>query len=100
MNPFDDEARRLSASGKKIQAIKLVPERTGIGLAEAKAYVEALDAGQVPTVSSPGRFPTPTISAAPITPQSQARSGGVPILWVIVLVIGAVLITIAVMSSR
>ena len=98
MNPFDEEARRLSASGKKIQAIKLVRQQTGIGLAEAKAYVEALDAGHVPNVSSPGRFPTPTISSAPITPQSQARSGGMPILWVVVLVIAAVLITIAVMS--
>lgn len=35
-------ARRLLDSGKNIQAIKLVREETGMGLREAKEYVERL----------------------------------------------------------
>ena len=37
------KARALSLAGKKIQAIKLVREHTGMGLAEAKDAVEALE---------------------------------------------------------
>ncbi|MBA3269051.1 MAG: ribosomal protein L7/L12 [Acidobacteria bacterium] len=40
-----DEAARLARAGRKIDAIKLVRERGGLGLKEAKAYVEALDRG-------------------------------------------------------
>ena len=36
----NDEARRLLHAGKLIEAIKLVRERTGMGLKEAKDYVE------------------------------------------------------------
>ncbi len=35
-----DDIRALSAAGQKIEAIKLYRERTGVGLAEAKAAVE------------------------------------------------------------
>jgi ribosomal protein L7/L12 len=38
----DDELRALVARGHKIQAIKQVRDATGLGLAEAKAYVEGL----------------------------------------------------------
>jgi ribosomal protein L7/L12 len=38
----DRDLRVLLASGQKIQAIKLVRELTGIGLKEAKDYVESL----------------------------------------------------------
>ena len=38
----DDEARRLVAAGSKIEAIKLVRESNGLGLKEAKDYVERL----------------------------------------------------------
>ncbi len=38
----DEEIRDLLAHGKKIQAIKRVRELTGMGLKEAKDYVEAL----------------------------------------------------------
>jgi ribosomal protein L7/L12 len=52
--PLSDElnaaARALVSQGKKIHAIKLVHERSGIGLKEAKDYVDALEAGDVPTV--------------------------------------------------
>lgn len=37
-----DEVRALVAEGKKIEAIKLVRERTGLGLADAKEFVERL----------------------------------------------------------
>ena len=38
---LDDEVRALMAKGEKIAAIKLVRERTGMGLAEAKGWVES-----------------------------------------------------------
>ena len=42
---FEDEIRELLASGNKIAAVKRYREETGVGLAEAKAAVEALEAG-------------------------------------------------------
>lgn len=42
-DPLNDEALRVLASEGKIQAIKCVREKKGLGLAEAKAYVEALE---------------------------------------------------------
>ncbi len=42
---FEDEIRELLASGNKIAAIKRYREETGVGLAEAKAAVESLEAG-------------------------------------------------------
>lgn len=47
---FESELRSLLSSGRKIEAIKLYRERTGVGLAEAKSAVEAL---QVQPVDSP-----------------------------------------------
>ena len=38
-----DECRRLSDNGQKIEAIKVLREATGLGLAEAKQVVESLD---------------------------------------------------------
>src|SRR5688500_1342730 len=38
-----DEARRLSDSGQKIEAIKHLREETGLGLTEAKEIVDSLD---------------------------------------------------------
>src|SRR5688500_20284125 len=45
MNPdaIRSEVERLARAGKKIDAIKLVRERAGLGLKEAKEFVEALD---------------------------------------------------------
>ncbi|WP_212743062.1 ribosomal protein L7/L12 [Sphingopyxis sp. 2PD] len=39
----NDEIRALIRADRKIEAIKLVRERTGLGLAEAKDAVEALE---------------------------------------------------------
>ncbi len=52
-----DEVRVLVAQGNKIAAIKLVREQTGMGLKEAKDYVEALPAT--------GPIAPPVGSAAP-----------------------------------
>jgi hypothetical protein len=42
------QAYALASQGKKIHAIKLVRQHTGLGLKEAKAYVDALAAGRNP----------------------------------------------------
>ena len=42
------EATRLLNGDGKIEAIKFVREKKGLGLAQAKAYVEALSAGTNP----------------------------------------------------
>lgn len=39
----NDEIRALLRQDRKIEAIKLIRERTGLGLAEAKDAVEALE---------------------------------------------------------
>lgn len=46
------EVARLARGGNKIEAIKLYREVTGVGLAEAKAAVEAMEAGQSVSFSS------------------------------------------------
>ncbi len=38
-----DEVHRLSASGQKIEAIKLLREATGLGLTEAKGVVDSIE---------------------------------------------------------
>ncbi|MBL9078428.1 MAG: ribosomal protein L7/L12 [Planctomycetes bacterium] len=46
---MDDAARRIGewiAAGKKIDAIKELREASGLGLAEAKAIVDAVEAGR------------------------------------------------------
>jgi ribosomal protein L7/L12 len=40
--PLDHHVRKLVAEGNKIEAIKAVREHTGLGLKEAKDYVEAI----------------------------------------------------------
>lgn len=42
MSPSDQELRQLVLAGKKIEAIKLHRQRTGMGLKESKEYVEGL----------------------------------------------------------
>ena len=38
-----DEVRRLTDAGRKIEAIKVLREATGLGLTEAKEIVDSLD---------------------------------------------------------
>lgn len=42
LSPLDHHVRKLAADGDKIEAIKAVREHTGLGLKEAKDYVEAI----------------------------------------------------------
>jgi len=51
---LDEQLRDLLARGEKIEAIKLYREATGAGLAEAKQYVERLEAGQAAGGPPPG----------------------------------------------
>jgi len=39
---WEQEARALVAAGRKIEAIKLCRQRTGAGLAEAKAMIDTM----------------------------------------------------------
>ena len=64
------EVAQLVAAHKKIDAIKLVRQRTGAGLREAKDYVDAIEAGRAPQ-------PLPVRSIVPVVPaQPGSGSGG------------------------
>ena len=43
---LEDDVRALLEAGQKIEAIKLVRERTGCGLKEAKDHVEEFERGK------------------------------------------------------
>lgn len=43
VDPLDEELRRLVKSGRKIQAIKVLRDSKGLGLAAAKTYVDRLE---------------------------------------------------------
>jgi len=49
---FEDEILSLMRQGQKIAAIKLYREKTGVGLKEAKDFIEALAADQGITAAS------------------------------------------------
>jgi len=50
---FEAELRALLAEGRKIAAIKRYREETGVGLAEAKQAVEALERDEPPPTGEP-----------------------------------------------
>ena len=59
-----DDVRQLVLQGRKIDAIKLYRERTGVGLKEAKDDVEAMAAGRaVPARTSAGTSSAPAASS-------------------------------------
>ena len=66
----EKRAREAIAAGNKIEAIKVLREATGMGLAEAKAAVERLEQGG----SLPAR-PAPSSSALPLEVRDLARQG-------------------------
>jgi Ribosomal protein L7/L12 C-terminal domain/zinc-ribbon domain len=74
-DPVADEARQRLLVEGKIDVIKFVRERKGLGLAEAKAYVEALQAGQDPQVAA-AATKAKTAGYAPV------------IFWVLMVLIG------------
>ena len=49
---LEQQVRLLLDQGQKIQAVKLYKDQTGVGLAEAKAAVEAFEAGAGPPSTS------------------------------------------------
>ena len=52
-----ERIRRLALAGQKLDAIKLLREATGVGLAEAKAGVEAIERGNLITLSGSDATP-------------------------------------------
>lgn len=48
------DVRSAVQAGRKIDAIRLLREATGLGLKEAKDAVEAFEAGEAPPALSPG----------------------------------------------
>jgi ribosomal protein L7/L12 len=68
----DRDVRVLLASGQKIQAIKLVRELTGIGLKEAKDYVESL-----PPASLELDVGSANVEASSASPATQEIEAGV-----------------------
>ncbi len=79
-NADDQEAIRLTTAGQKIQAIKFIREKTGMGLAEAKAYVEALERG-------------PTQAARTASTARTNRSGCLTMILLLILVGGGMFAT-------
>jgi len=65
-DPVADEARQRLLVESKIDVIKFVRERTGIGLAEAKAYVEALQSGQEPGTAAAAASKTKSNGCTPV----------------------------------
>lgn len=51
--PVEEEIRSLIAQNRKIEAIKLLRQTSGLGLKEAKDSVDAMAAGVPPLLSSP-----------------------------------------------
>jgi hypothetical protein len=84
---FAPEVVQLLASHKKIDAIKLVRQRTGAGLAEAKAYVDALEAGRVPQ-------PLPVRSPIPGVPAQPGAGGGSGRAFAVLLFIAALAVVL------
>ena len=65
---LSDRVRQLMADGRKIEAIKVYREQTGVGLKEAKDVVDAyVEGGAVPEVGPAARVPGDW--------QATARSG-------------------------
>ncbi|GII61155.1 hypothetical protein Skr01_12400 [Sphaerisporangium krabiense] len=61
----------LVAQGKKIPAIKLVREHTGLGLADAKAYVDALAASRPVPPAVARKLAPPRQAAVPAPPRED-----------------------------
>jgi hypothetical protein len=80
---FNGEVSQLLAAGQKIQAIKLVRLRTGAGLAQAKRYVDTIEAGGVP-------MPLPVLPAVPPAP---ASGGGLGVGFALLLAVAGALFT-------
>jgi ribosomal protein L7/L12 len=67
------QIQHLTLAGKKIEAVKLMREVTGLGLKESKEAVEALEAGQSLDWLLTGDTPAPGL-ADPQDPDSASRA--------------------------
>ncbi|WP_116951526.1 ribosomal protein L7/L12 [Jiangella endophytica] len=63
---LDDAVHALLAEGRLIPAVKLVRERTGFGLKDAKDYVERVQAGAAPAAPA-------AVSPETVTPEAMAQ---------------------------
>lgn len=72
MDPLPDHIADLIRAGRKIEAIKLIREETGVGLKEAKEAVDRLAAGMEPLLA-----PSPAVAsnALPAEVEALARAG-------------------------
>lgn len=73
--PIDDEVRRLALAGQKIEAIKVLRARTGLGLKEAKDVVESVERG----APLPPMQPRPREDGRP----SSGPQAGTLVKWLI-----------------
>src|SRR5262249_5622942 len=102
--PVDEEARQVARTRPNSEDIKLDRQKSGVGLAEANAYVEALEAGRPPkfpsvsvnvSFSASASTPKPpTAGAAPYTttPGASRFPSLGTILLVLALALAAVLL--------
>lgn len=87
-----EEIRRLCAQGKKIEAIKVFRERTGAGLAESKAAVEAIERGGTVDL---GEVIQRAVSGGPLIDPKVAKKAGVAVGAITIAVIAAAFLAIA-----
>jgi len=80
-DPVADEARQRLLVEGKIEVIKFVRQRKGIDLVQAKAYVEALQAGQDP-------------QAAAATAKAKSPGCRPVIVWFVAVLIGIAVVVI------
>jgi len=84
-------------AGNKIEAIKIIREATGVGLAEAKSIVEEIEKAlpSVPPSAAGARASSaPLRSDTGLAPGEVARSGGAG-KWLVLLVVVAVALVAA-----
>lgn len=83
-----NEVEQLLAQGQKIAAIKLYREQTGVGLKEAKDYVDALSGSIHPLpVATPGESPHREKQYS--GPEIETKRGGKWIAVVLIIILAA-----------
>ncbi len=85
-----DRIQQLARNGKKIEAIKLLREQTHLGLKEAKDAVEALERGELPTIT----IDQHRAASSPASPVRRfgCLVGCLPILAIIVACAGLIML--------
>jgi ribosomal protein L7/L12 len=96
------EALDALRGGNKIEAIKIIREATGVGLAEAKSIVEEIEKAlpSVPSSAAGARATSAPLRAGTgLAPGEVARTGG-PGKWLVLLVVVAAALFAAFFYSR